>query len=540
MFHYDKEMEPNQREQLPGTVPNKAGGFGFETSIWTRLDRFLILGTEADTYYSTKHEMTLENAQSVSQCISEDGPRVVARVVEISESGRAQKNDPALFVLALCSKHPNAKTRSAALLALPRVARISTHLYHFVEYMKGLGGGWGTGTKRAFANWYRDKTDEQLVYQAIKYQQRDGWSHRDLLRKAHPIALGDRQKTIFDWIAHGWASVGDAPHPDPVLAQIWAFERGKLLLSSDEKVGLTDCEAIREMVKLITDYRLPHECVPNDMKGSPEIWEALLPSMGLDAIVRNLGKMTFIGLLKPLSKATAFVCERLANVEAIRKARLHPMSLLVALKVYEQGHGEKGKLSWSPTGTLVDALDSAFYVSFKAVEPTNKRFMLALDVSASMESPDINDMPGITPRVASAAMSLVTANVEPQHAFTAFTSGIIPIKISPRWRLDQVVKYLHEFPFGGTDCAAPMLYALENKLEVDTFVIYTDNETVHGRIHPCRALQQYRQAMGIPAKLVTVGMIANKTTIADPNDSGMIDVVGFDTSTPALISDFAR
>ena len=187
MFHYPENMEPNQREQLPGTVPNSAGGYGFEASIWTRLDRFLILGTEADTYYSTARELTRENANSTLRCIAEDGPRVVARVVEISESGRAPKNDPALFVLAMCSKHPDSKTRAAAFLALPRVARMSTHLFHFVEYMKALGGGWGTGTTRAFKNWYLDKTDEQLVYQAIKYQTRDGWAHRDLLRKSHPV-----------------------------------------------------------------------------------------------------------------------------------------------------------------------------------------------------------------------------------------------------------------------------------------------------------------------------------------------------------------
>jgi len=266
----------------------------------------------------------------------------------------------------------------------------------------------------------------------------------------------------------------------------------------------------------------------------------MLPSMGLGALVRNLGKMTSVKLLTPLSMATAFVCERLADVDAIRKARLHPMALLVALKVYEQGHGDKGSLSWTPNPRIVDALDSAFYLAFKTVEPTNRRFMLALDVSSSMTGPDIGGMPGITPRVGSAAMALVTANVEPHHAFTAFTSGIIPISISPRWRLNETIRYLNNFPYGGTDCAAPMLYAMKEQIPVDTFVIYTDNETWFGNIHPCRALQQYRQKMGIPAKLVTVGMIANKRTIADPNDSGMLDVVGFDTDTPALVSDFPR
>ena len=43
---------------------------------------------------------------------------------------------------------------------------------------------------------------------------------------------------------------------------------------------------------------------------------------------------------------------------------------------------------------------------------------------------------------------------------------------------------------------------------------------------------------GIDAKLVVVGMASNDFTIADPNDKGMLDVVGFDAATPQIISDF--
>ncbi|CAF4970990.1 unnamed protein product, partial [Rotaria socialis] len=31
--------------------------------------------------------------------------------------------------------------------------------------------------------------------------------------------------------------------------------------------------------------------------------------------------------------------------------------------------------------------------------------------------------------------------------------------------------------FGATDCALPMLWAIENKEQIDVFVIYTDSET---------------------------------------------------------------
>ena len=74
---------------------------------------------------------------------------------------------------------------------------------------------------------------------------------------------------------------------------------------------------------------------------------------------------------------------------------------------------------------------------------------------------------------------------------------------------------------------------------VDTFVIYTDSETWAGDVHPAEALREYRRRSGIDARLVVVGMVSNGFTIADPNDRGMLDVVGFDAATPALIAGFA-
>ena len=74
---------------------------------------------------------------------------------------------------------------------------------------------------------------------------------------------------------------------------------------------------------------------------------------------------------------------------------------------------------------------------------------------------------------------------------------------------------------------------------MDVFVVYTDSETWHGEIHPVQALRQYRERTGIPAKLIVVGMVSNGFSIADPDDAGMLDVVGFDTSVPQLMSQFA-
>jgi 60 kDa SS-A/Ro ribonucleoprotein len=516
-----------QSEALPGQIENLAGGFVYAVDDWVRLDRFLILGAEGGTYYAGERKLTLENAAVVGRCADADWRRTVDQIVTISDSGRAVKNEPALMALAIVAKKCfHAEGRAYALAALPKVARIGTHLFHFAEYIKALGG-WGRGTRRAAANWYLNMPAERLAFQAIKYQQRDGWSHRDLLRKSHPRTDDETKNAILNWMVKGWPMVGTDPHTDSALVKIWAFERAKTAKG-------------KELIKLITEYNLPHECVPNEQKGDPAVWDAMLPQMGLTAMIRNLGKMTAVGLTLPMSDAERLVADRLGDLEALRKARIHPLSVLVALKIYQQGHGDKGSLLWDSNQGIADALDGAFYLAFKAVEPTGKRHLLALDISGSMSSPNIAGMPGITPRVGSAAMALITANVEANYAFVGFTERLSQLAISPRQRLDDVVRYTDDLRMGATDCAQPMIWALENRVKVDVFCIYTDSETWYGAMHPKVALEIYRQKMGINAKMAVIGMVTNGFSIADPTDAGQIDLVGFDSNTPAVLADFAR
>ena len=518
-----------QNEPMPGTnqVANAAGGYAWAVNDWTQLDRFLVLGSEGGTYYTKPRELTRQNAEAVIRCIAEDGERVVQRVVEISEAGRAPKNDPALFVLAMAAGLGELPTRQAALRALPRVARIGTHLFHFMAYVEAFRG-WGRGLRRGIANWYTDMTPERLAYQAIKYQQRDGWSHRDALRLAHPNAPTEVYDEIFGWITQGWetAVLSESPPDAEALKLIWAFEQAKR--ATDEEV----------ILKLLTAHNLPWEAIPTRWLASANVWRAILPRLPLGALLRNLGRLTANGVLTPLGEETAFVIGKLVNETLLRKARIHPIAVLAAMQTYAAGRGVRGKLTWEPVTAVIDALDRAFYLTFQNVVPTGKRLVLALDVSGSMTWGAVAGVPGLTPRVASAAMALVTMVVESEVTAVAFSTKMVPVNISPRQRLDDVIRATNGLPFGATDCAQPMLWALKNKVKADAFVIFTDSETWYGKIHPVQALQEYRRQKNIPAKLIVVGMVANQFTIADPQDGGMLDVVGFDTATPQVIADF--
>ena len=509
-----------------GQVANSAGGHTWAVDDWKRLARFLVLGAEGGSYYASEHKLSVQNAQAVARCIASDGVRTVREIVAISDAGRALKNDPALFALAMCAGLGDDATRKAALQALPRVARIGTHLFHFAEYVEGFRG-WGRGLRQAVATWYNEMPASRLAEQVIKYRQRDGWSHRDLLRLAHPQTDDETRNILYNWVVKGWPGVGTEPHPNEVLRTLWAFER----------VQRAETEA--EAAALVREYHLPLEAVPSEKQGRA-VWEALLPHAGLTFLIRNLGNLSKAGILrKGAYSDITLVAERITNQEALQKARVHPIQLLAALTTYRSGQGVRGGNRWDVVPDIVDALDSAFYRAFANVTPTGKRWVLALDVSGSMSMGQIAGIPNLTPRVGSAAMAMVTYRVEQSVSVIAFCDKIVPISLSRKQRLDDVVNAVSMLPFGRTDCAQPMRWALQNRVEADTFVIYTDNETWYGDIHPAQALREYRQKMGIDARLVVVSMVANPFSIADPMDAGMLDVVGFDTATPELIGQFA-
>jgi 60 kDa SS-A/Ro ribonucleoprotein len=561
--HFSSKKTP-QSEPVPGREAeqkkNRAGGFVFAVDSWTQLRRFLILGTEGNTYYATARQMTRENAKNVLSCIKQDGKRVVECVVEISNAGRAPKNDPALFVLALCAAEGDPSTKREAYQALPRVARIGTHLFHFAEYKKALGGLGGNGFKRAVGRWYNGMNAARLALQVVKYQQRDGWSHRDLLRLAHVRPKDGDKASILEYVVKGLQN--GVPLLDEVpehLRIIGAAEHAKTLAGEEAR------HKVKQMRDLIMRYRLPHECVPNEFKSHPEIWKAMLPSMGITALMRNLNKMTQVGLLTGTSEATGEVIKRLTNSEDLKRGRVHPMNVLVALKTYAQGHGMRGKLSWEPVGQIVDALDDAFYLAFDAVEPTGKAVCVALDISGSMDCP-VNGFPFLSCREAAAAMAMTTVRTEKRHEVLGFTCqrdrhwggrfpepvdfmsfgdqcwggsvGVERLSISARQRLDDVCKYTDNLPMGGTDAAMPVRWALAQKQYFDVFQIYTDNETWAGDMHVSEALKRYRNSINPNAKLVSVAFAANDYSVADPADAGQMDVVGFDSAIPAILRDF--
>lgn len=511
-MRYTKLNKPaSQREPLNSRqVKNNAGGYVYQVSDIERLTRFLILGSDQPTYYAGVHKLTRENAQVIEE-LWKKNPEITANLIaQVSMMGRAPKNDPAIFATAIGACIPGVS--SFALKILPSVCRTASHLFSFLAAIEGQRG-WGRALCRSIADWYETKDADALAYQMIKYRQRDGYTHKRVIELSHPRVKGDEGKGAMLRHARGKEDID--------LEKLPGLYRTFLKAQGDIKA--------KELVELILNYRLPWEAVPTQALKDPKVIEAIIPHMPMKALLRHLGLWSHTGLL------TRERLRPFTDPSTLAKARIHPYAILLALVTYQEGQGLRSE--WTPLSHVAEILNESFYLAFQAVEPSNSRIMIGLDVSSSMDGNHIQGGP-LSAAQASAAMCLMTIATEPEVTTMAFSDQLVPINLHKRMAIEDVMQRVRKISFGATDCSKPMIYARDQRALIDAFVIYTDNETWAGRVHPVKALEQYKQSSGINAKMIVVGMTSTGFTIADPQSKSMLDVVGFDASAPRLIADF--
>ena len=505
-------------------VANNAGGFVYALPDEARLTRFLVLGTDGGTFYAGEHQHTAQATDFVRELVARDAALALRVTLDVVRGHRAPKADPALLVLALIAKTaPNTVDRKAAWDALPEVARTGTMLLHFLAFADALGG-WGRLTRQGVARVYETADVPKLALWAVKYKSRDGWSQADALRKAHPKTADAERNAVLKFMVDGvLPEVGDA--------QALRVIEGHLLAQSAQ----TDAEASA----LMREYGVPMEAVPTHLRGQ-EVYRAALDTNGLTWLLRNLGNLGRVGVLTPNDSAmTRQVIGRITDAAALGRGRIHPIDALKARLVYAQGRGVRGSGTWIPVPKVVDALEDAFYATFSNVEAAGTRHLLALDVSGSMTCGMVAGVQGLTPNMAAAAMSMVALRTEPEALTMGFADQFRALGITPRDTLESAMRKAQSASFGATDCAQPMLWAAKHKLLVDTFVVYTDNETWAGKVHPAVALDSYAQKMGRMPRLIVAGLTATGFSIADPQRRDMLDVVGFDTAAPSIMTAFA-
>ena len=522
-------------------VENNAGGYVFEVSPWEYFDRFLLLGSEGGTFYCDERKHTKENVTATMNLVKFHGQKVMRRIVEVSDQGLAPKNDYCIFVLAMVFAYGDEDAKRMAELNFNKVIRIGTHLFQFMEYVKGMRG-FGKQMRRTINKWYLTQTPANLAYQVTKYRNRHGFTHRDVLRICHPkinrTGLESDQKLwndlyiqdILQWIVQPKKYHAAGKNN----SYIEHFEHTQNL-SSDSQAA-----QYLEKHKFIT-----HEMIPSEIRGKKTWTQLLQNGMGMTALLRNLATLTRLEVLRPMTDEVNLVVNQLKDEEAIKKQRLHPINVLISMMTYDSGEGVRGNNTWDPIAAISDALEDTMMLSFKELTQIDKKVYIGIDCSGSMGSGGLMGIPRFNPLIASAALAVCLAKQCTETEIKGFAAGaggrwrnsqMNDLHITARTTIENAIIKCGNLDWGGTDCALPMLDALKRKIPVDCFIVLTDNETWAGEVHPTEALKRYRKEMNRPdTRLIVVGMTATEFSIADPQDPKQYDVVGFNANLPKMI-----
>lgn len=553
-----------QTQRLPGRndqVRNAAGGYVFDKGLWTKVEDFLILGTTGGTYYVSQDKLTSANVDVINQAVAADGRRLVSLIVDIqaSQPPRAPKPRAAIFALAVAAAKGDPATVQAVKTAFPLVIRTTDHLAMFFGYWKAHAGktvqGRGTAPvigramRTTFGSFFTGEDLHSVAYRALKARQRstpqgEAMALRDVLRIAHPKAADGERKALFGWLA---GNVTD----DVARAAV---------ADVDNFLAAQSVTSPAEALQVIRERRVPWEFLPSEVLSDKDVWAELAGTVGLTALIRNLARMTRIGAIGPFSPVNELVAARLTHAGNLARARVHPMDLFLALKVYQSGQSnptigsryDPAKTqTWAPEGVIVDALAQAYELSFGHIEPSGKRLLVAVDCSGSMGGGVYSGgtLLGSAYHVGT-AMSVMLARTEGGNAhFIDFGTQVHASRVTPRVSLSQIDSWI--MPGGGTNLSLPMIYAAGGagagyhrsgaaQLKVDGIVIFTDNETWAGYNHPVQALSDYRRQVNPDVRVVVCSMTATGYSIMDPKDEGVLQVAGLDSSLPKLITGFIR
>lgn len=527
-FFTNKQSGTPQTQPILGRevemIKGRSGGYTFDAGIWSMLRRCLLIGTAKSTYYALKKELTDDFVNVLVSAIASNPARVAEEIVYASD-GRSINNSAPILALVLLSMGETKEAKQAFQEIFPTVIRTGSHFYEWLSYTKSLRG-FGKVVREAGKTWLSREDVKGLAYQLLKYQQRQGFTHRDALRLFHVKPPTEEHRQLFEWVVKGWDEF-PTEIPTPALAQIWWYE---WLKRNPEQTH-----------QAISQGHLTHEMAAPVGKMDKAAWQLLFDEMPVGAMLRNLGSLTQLGVLQTNGRNNLKrIKETLNSKDRLRKGRIHPIDVLKALKTYQSG-GSLGRSqkTWQPIPRIVDILEKALEMSFDVVKPTGKVFMHAVDVSGSMSWGVVNSV-GLSCCEIATAMALVTAKAEKNYAIHGFSTHFCDLGITATDSFSSALTKTSNQNFGGTDASVAYDWMIKNKFKADVICFWTDSESWAGNKHPSQALARYRQKINPHIKAVYVTLAPYKLTLVDPQDPLSWDMGGFDPGIPRIIQMLAN
>lgn len=538
-----------------------------DEDVWKYcLRKYLCLGTFEGLLISNNTSIDLEKCID-SLIVEGCGCEVVEMLQNFRSENRTPKRDAILFALATCCRCCHLETKKKAYNALPDICQNPADLFQFLSFYRslGVGSGWGRAHRRAVAKWYlgyekqdgQKKTKEEdemkkMVYHFFKYQSRHGWSHKDVFRLCHFKKEKLDEKVMVKYMVLVFTS----PKNGRERGKEWLNEVKKSTPEDkhrkfDELENLVEwyikaqkCKSMNVIIDLIDTYDIPREVVPSEMLNYKTVWKALLRRMPFTALIRNLGKMSNLDVFERGSFEENLTIQKLTNPENIQRSKVHPFTLLVALTQYRKGRGELGSLTWAVNPYISQALEDAFYLSFKSISTVKeKSYLIAVDLNGAMNAPVIGS-PTVSALDAAAALTMATVRCGDKCSVVAFSSKEgTPLQGVDLGETDSLSDVLEKFAVispGKVDCSLLLTEATKAKNgkssilpKTDVFIVYTGFKTDFSK-DAAKLLHEYDKN----SRFVLCSL--SNSLFQTSLNPKLLEIAGFDSHTPNIINEFVR
>jgi 60 kDa SS-A/Ro ribonucleoprotein len=500
-------------------VQNSDGAYVYNASDEKLLDRFLVLGTMTNTYYDKAETNTRAALDALKRLIQGNPFLVVNRIADVNRDNKAMKHSNVLAASAAVMAFGSPDARKAMAYELKNVLRTGSHLLEFVKYVTEFGRGWGRGLRNVVTSWFHSQNSEGLAYQVAKYQQRNGWSMRDLLRLAHPKMDGAKQ-SVARWVTKGEVS---EDMPD-ILKGVEAAKAEK---------------SAWNVAHIVREYGLSREMIPTQYLTDKAVMIALLETMPITAMLRTLNLYAAADLHTDAS-VVEHTIKRITDEQVLKNGRVHPMSIFLALAVYASGHGARGGKTWTPNKAIVQALQTAFEKSFSYTEPViDGRTLVALDYSGSMTSTYVDEAGIISAAMAGGAFAYIVWRLNPsQTRVVGFSDWLDEINTRGVETLGQFMSRINERA-AGTNMGLPFQWAEQEKEKFDAILFLTDEHVNMGYSVEDLA-KRYRSNTGKKTAVIMATCAVNAYTVNAPSDPLSFNIPAFTPDLPNVVSYFVR
>lgn len=510
---------------IPANTINNAGGIAYDTGAEHSLAQLIVTSTFNDNSHINADAQVKEFLR-LANIVS---PLFLAQCAIYGKEKGMMKDSP-MMVLAVLSK------RDPALFSkvFNRLVTYEGNLRTFVQIMRsGVTGRKSLGSlpKKLVNNWLTSRGAERLFRGSLGNDP----SLSDVIRMTHPNTTDKELRALFAYLVNGKPysksnergyKLKDLPE---VVQQFEAFKE-------DQSNDLPDI-----------DFRML-----SNIKLTDTQWKEIAKNAKWGTLLKNIRNFATHNVFND-PKLVKKIAETIADETVIGKVKAMPHQVLQAYDVLSGVATDRfGRTNYVVIPKeILEALDIALDATIQNIPDFNCDIIVCPDVSPSMNKPVTGMRKGASSTVtAEKAAALVAAAIARKNAGKTYIISFSTIATNIPWTrndtLSSLTRKIQNSKGGGTECSAPICYAVDNKIKANIIYLLSDNEswvlgnTRHMRPDSATAtVKAWREfkKLNPDSKLICHDFTPNGSTqVLDTND--VMNVGGFSESHFDIVQTF--